>query len=385
MASLTVISLLAANQFVSAAGDDSRKEEKTVRVVVAGSPDGSADTKGFHERLHTVVVKGVEPVSRTGTSARKELPWLGVATDEASEVLMAQLGLDPGVGLVVSFVASNSPAAKSGLQKNDVLVEFEGQSLVHPAQLRKLVQARKEGDTVKLAYYRAGKKQTTSATLAKTTAGFGLLDDEHAWRGDLMELQRQLRDLPIGDAIREQMKSVRESLGNVRIDQQRVREEIHRSMSEAHKALKEALKSATNSDASLDPAVKALRELDKYGAHLDNKTTVVVRNSGKAIKTLVKTDDTGTIIITSDPKLHLTAQDKDGKQLFDGEIETQEQRAKVPPEVWKQAEPLLEKMNQDAKAEDSEDKDEDAGSGKQSIEEKKIILKGGPEVGEPTL
>src|SRR5207244_203491 len=96
-----------------------------------------------------------------------------------------QLGLDPGVGLVVTYVSSNSPAAKVGLQKHDVLVEFEGQSLVLPAQLRKLVQARKEGDSVKLKFYRAGKRETVSATLAKTPPGFRLSDGEDLLPHDL--------------------------------------------------------------------------------------------------------------------------------------------------------------------------------------------------------
>src|SRR5882724_4363828 len=59
--------------------------------------------------------------------------WLGVSTSEASETLSSQLNLRPGVGLVINYVASNSPAAKAGLQKNDVLVRLDDQSLVHPA------------------------------------------------------------------------------------------------------------------------------------------------------------------------------------------------------------------------------------------------------------
>src|SRR4051812_46436422 len=50
----------------------------------------------------------------------KEVPWLGVSTEEASEVVGAQLGLQPGDGLVVRFVEPDSPAAKAGLQQNDV-------------------------------------------------------------------------------------------------------------------------------------------------------------------------------------------------------------------------------------------------------------------------
>src|SRR5207244_5878270 len=100
----------------------------------------------------------------------KDVTWLGLATEEPSDALTSQLGLHSGEGLLVTYVASNSPAANAGIQKNDLLVEMDGQKLVLPAQLRKLVQMRKEGDKVGLIYYRHGKKQNTSATLGKTKA-----------------------------------------------------------------------------------------------------------------------------------------------------------------------------------------------------------------------
>jgi len=358
--------LLATGNCSLTAAPEEQSESKTVRVVLAQGDDASA-TNGASERHKTIIVKGIEPVHAIGRSAGKELPWLGVGTDEAAEVVTAQLGLDPGVGLVVNYVASKSPAEKAGLQKNDVLVEFENQSLVHPAQLRKLVQARKEGDTVKLVYYRAGKKHTTAATLGKTSAGFGLLGDEHSWGGDLKELQLQLRDLPIRDTIREQMEVVRKSLGDAKIDQKKMRAEIERSVEQARKALREALKEKTNADASTDSAAKALRELEHLNVDLDKNTTVTIRNSGKTVKNIVKSDESGTIAIISSPKLHLTAHDKDGKLVFDGEIETEEQRAKVPPEVWKQAKPLLEKLKLDAPKEEQEEVEKDTRASQSSL------------------
>jgi len=48
---------------------------------------------------------------------RKEISWLGISTTEASETLASQLDLEPGVGLVITYVVPESPAAKSGLRK----------------------------------------------------------------------------------------------------------------------------------------------------------------------------------------------------------------------------------------------------------------------------
>jgi hypothetical protein len=57
----------------------------------------------------------------------------------------------------------------------------------------------------------------------------------------------------------------------------------------------------------------------------DKGATIVVKKEGSTARSMVKTDDTGTYVIVANPKKRLTAHDKDGKLLFDGEIETEEQ------------------------------------------------------------
>ena len=283
---------------------------------------------------------------------RKEVPWLGIASEEAPEVVTAQLGLNPGVGLVVTYVTPDSPAAKSGVQKNDLLVQFDDQSLVLPEQLRKLVQVRKEGDTVKLTFYRAGKQQSVSATLGKTIAASGVPNEQRFWMGDLRNLGRQLKDLPLKETIQEQIKNLHESLGHAQIDKKKVQEELRHSMEQARKVYQEALQHATNANSALGPVRKALEQLAKSRLSLDKNATVTVRSTGQSVKSIVKADESGTIVVVNRPKLHLTAHDKDGKLLFDGEIETSAQRDKVPHEIWHKVEPLLDKIT--PKAEDPE-------------------------------
>lgn len=316
-----------------------------------------------------VIVQEIGPASEDDGTPRKERPWLGVYAEEASEALASQLGLAPGVGLLVTYVATNSPAANAGLQKNDVLVELNGQPLVLPGQLRKMVQVRKEGDTVKLVFYRGGKKQTASATLAKAPASLALTSDEKDLQGSLRDLQRQLKELPIGDAIRKQMDELRDSLGNMKFDQNKAQEEIRRGMEEASKALQEidrkkiqdevrrsleeagkalqkAIREATNAAAAYGPALKTYQDYLKSYAAANNDASVTVSSTSQSAKSIVKSDDSGTIVIITNPKLRLTAHDKDGKLLFDGEIETAEQRHDVPGDLWQRVEPLLNKLNQ---------------------------------------
>jgi len=323
----------------------SGQQTKTITVTRA-TPAASAEEakdadadKGSED--HKVIIKSIE-LADGENAQRKDLPWLGVSVNEAGEALASQLNLDPGVGLVATFIAPDSPAARAGLQKNDVLVEFQDQSLVLPAQLRKLVQARKEGDTVKLKFYRAGKPQTVSATLAKIAAGFRAVDGEE---GSSRELHLRLLGHPSGKDLELQMESLQGLLGNLKIDQKKIQEEVHRSMDKARKSYQDALRHVEKSTSASSASRQALEELARSGVLLDNKATVTVRSTDKSSKSLVKTDDSGTIVIVANPKLHLTAHDKDGKLLFDGEIESDEQRAKVPKEVWEKVEPMLSKFN----------------------------------------
>ena len=90
-------------------------------------------------------------------------------------------------------------------------------------------------------------------------------------------------------------------------------------------------------------AVTSISKLPGRPVIFGNRPSARARSKGKGSRTLVKTDETGTIILIGPPNLRLTARDKDGKLLFDGEIETDEQRAKVPKEVWERVEPMIEK------------------------------------------
>jgi hypothetical protein len=327
-------------------------------TAAEASPDdtSSAATVGVPETKAVAASEVTIEASPDAEASRKSIAWLGVSTAEASEALAAQLDLQPGIGLLITYVAPDSPAAKSGFQKNDVLVQFEDQALVHPAQLRKLVRVRKEGDTVKLGFYRAAKHQTISVTLGQTKVGAGFWnDEEHALKGNFKELNKQLRDLHLDEAVRDQMRILRDSLGNIKIDQKEVQEDIRRGMEQARKAIQDALRNVTNADSALNPVRKVLENLGRSGVTVDDKTDVVVRSSGKNIKSVVKSDDSGTIVLLSNPALHLTAHDNDGKLIFDGPIESSDERAKVPHDLWERVEPLLDQMGTNAEQPESKE------------------------------
>src|SRR5689334_15918980 len=99
---------------------------------------GSAGASAAADDSENVRIEAIETPSPDDPGSNRDMAWLGVSTREASEDLTSQLDLEPGVGLVLTYVGPDSPAGKAGLKKHDVLTEFGGQALVHPAQLRKL-------------------------------------------------------------------------------------------------------------------------------------------------------------------------------------------------------------------------------------------------------
>jgi len=334
---LMLAALLGASQFQAIAGE--------AQATTGASGDVMTFYNGTNARSMTIdrtgdgpyVIRTLEP-GTGGRFSQKEMTWLGVATEESQEALAAQLGLDPGVGLVVDFVETNSPAAKAGLQKNDVLTEFDGQPLVVPQQLRKLVQVRKEGDAVKLVYYRAGKKQTVSATLAHTLTSTGWPGgDVFGGGGNVGTFGGGFS----GGSGSGRIQMLRDAAANVKFDQEQLQDEIRHAMDNTRQVYRDAQRQSTNADAAMD---KHLEEFIKSSAP-SRQPEFIMRGVDHGTHYLASVDAAETIMLIRNPNLHLTAHDKDGKLLFDGEIETTEQRAKVPPDMWKKVEPLLKRMN----------------------------------------
>jgi predicted metalloprotease with PDZ domain len=93
--------------------------------------------------------------------------WLGVHLAEVTKEKMAELKLKEEYGALVTEVEPDSPAAKAGLQKNDVILEYQGERVDSAAKLGRLVRETPEGRTVRLVVSRDGRPQTLSATLER--------------------------------------------------------------------------------------------------------------------------------------------------------------------------------------------------------------------------
>jgi serine protease Do len=97
--------------------------------------------------------------------------WLGVRLEEVTAEKAKELKLAGEYGVIVKDVEENSPAAKAGLAKDDVIVEFAGEKVRSATQLRRLVRETPPGRTVTLLVSRAGQTKTLSAKLEARAEG----------------------------------------------------------------------------------------------------------------------------------------------------------------------------------------------------------------------
>ncbi len=139
------------------------------KVIITTDINGKKETRVVDlkdaDKLLPPFMFNEKPLVRSGP-----VTFLGVATMEVPCEVSAQLPLPQDTGLLIGAVAPDSPAAKAGLQESDVLSKFDDQILITQRQLAVLIANHKEGDAVKLTYFRKGQQMETTASLGQHIA-----------------------------------------------------------------------------------------------------------------------------------------------------------------------------------------------------------------------
>lgn len=108
---------------------------------------------------------GAPPVQLPEVKELGRPAFLGVQVEDLTPELRKQLNVKTQAGAVVEEVVPNSPAAKAGLQRDDVIVAANGQTVSNPVDLRAAVQKAGAGKEIALRYERGGEMKTAKATL----------------------------------------------------------------------------------------------------------------------------------------------------------------------------------------------------------------------------
>ena len=275
--------------------------------------------------------------------------YLGVETSQVPDVVSEQLGLAKGLGLVIEYVEPNSPAASAGIQQNDIKM-LNDQILIEPSQLRKLLQTFSEGTEVTLTILRKGKEQKLTIKLAKKEVPQRhsmIPGGNHDWHWDFDETG------DLGEQMQELKEQLKEQLGDTRGI-------VRGAVIQAHEAARRAREDARR-------AAQEIHILSRDNGAL-KATNIDLGNAQ-----IVFSDDKGELKLENvDGKKLLTVKDPQGKLVFSGPVETQEDFDKLPADVRDR----YEKLQQNDLPEvaprtdvDNEDADDDDAENREPLSE----------------
>jgi serine protease Do len=136
----------------------------------------------------------VEQLVRHGKVVRG---WLGVSIQDLSSELAPQFGLAEPKGVLISDVLDDSPAKRAGLERGDVIVEYDGKTVENATQLRNAVAQTAVGKTVAIKIVRDKKIRIVEVSIVEqpkqiAQAGSGEPSGEPS-SGPLVDLE--VRDL----------------------------------------------------------------------------------------------------------------------------------------------------------------------------------------------
>ncbi len=177
--------------------------EPTGRIDQAEQSAMEAFWKQSLENLASVLETGIDL-----RLARR--PRLGINMDEFTPQAAQRLGVPVSVGVLLGGTADGSGARAAGLQKDDVLVSFNGHPLVAPYSFDAALRGLKAGDQAVVEYYRGPEKKSAPLILSSWP-----IPDLPASASELADKVREL-NAEVLAAIHKQLEGLSEDQANAR-------------------------------------------------------------------------------------------------------------------------------------------------------------------------
>lgn len=106
--------------------------------------------------------------------------WLGVRIQPVTEDIAESIGLAKPEGAMISEPTSDSPGAKAGLERGDVVTAVNGDVIKDARSLSRMIGSMSPGDKVELSVWRDGKSTTIDVTLGEFPSEDQLAADDGA-------------------------------------------------------------------------------------------------------------------------------------------------------------------------------------------------------------
>ena len=105
--------------------------------------------------------------------------WLGVAIQPVTKDLQRAMNLPTTKGVLISDVMQDSPAARGGMKRGDVILALAGELIRDPAHLRNRIAASGSGAVVNMKIVRGGKKRKMRIKLGELDGDQGKVNKEN--------------------------------------------------------------------------------------------------------------------------------------------------------------------------------------------------------------
>ena len=257
-------------------------------------------------------------LSKTQPNVEK-VTFLGVSASTLSEGMSEQLNLPHGIHLNVDQVSPDSPAERAGLRLYDILLELDDQILVNSDQLKALVRLKNPDDLVQLKILRKSKPMTLEVKLAESEVALS----ERNGNPERFQSRRSFPMDPFSQDpfFRKHNSSIMEILKNHGFNHM--------------------------------PGISQNSPLNPNHFDIDsplhgpssNPGNVQSFNYSSEQKQITTTDKHGTLeYFVKDQNKHLRATSPDGELLFDGPINTEEDRKGLTKDLLDRLEKLEAKL-----------------------------------------
>ena len=93
--------------------------------------------------------------------------WLGVTIQEIDENIAKAMKIDIRQGAIISQILEDSPADKSDLKEQDIIIEIDNQKINGPSQLKNNIASSRPNEIKKITVIRNGRKKILNVKLGK--------------------------------------------------------------------------------------------------------------------------------------------------------------------------------------------------------------------------
>ena len=248
-------------------------------------------------------------------AAKAQTAFLGIITNEVPEMLAGHLDLKPGEGVIVRSLVPDGPAAKAGLEVNDVITRVAGNPVGSPQEMSAQVTAHKPGDSVALDCIRKGKATRLDVTLGTKPEEFAAMEPQAL---DPLHLDGIPKDL--AERIR---KAIEGNLGGLDLklgdDGADAGPQIENAMRELKKRMEGAL-----GDALIQPD-----NLPGGKVELQSGATIRMNDAQGSIE-----------LKSNDGSKEVTIRDKQNNVVWNGPWDTAQDKQAAPADVRQRVESL---------------------------------------------